>query len=64
VYVLWDIYSLSCYGEVHPVTPEEITDWCPELYAWIQLLDPYTRKQQWPLEAVPSTEPVINIDSD
>ena len=64
MYVLWDIHSLSHYGDVRIVTPEEITDWHPELYASIQSLDPYTRKRQWPLEAVPSTEPVINIDSD
>jgi Ulp1 family protease len=44
VYVLWDIYCLSCHGAVLPRSPEEITAWRPALYARIQSLDPYIHK--------------------
>ena len=64
MYVLWDIYCLSDRGELFPTSPEEITTWRPKLHAWIQLLDPYRRKRNQPSEAIPSTVPVINIDSD
>ena len=64
MYVLWDIYCLSHDGVILPASPEKITTWRPELYAWIQLLEPYTRKRKRPLEAVLSTETIIIIDSD
>ena len=62
VYVLWDIYNLSKYGELRTQSPPMMSDWRSILHHHIRALSPYKKRPR--SEQKTSTEPVIDLDSD